>query len=132
MQELIKNDNFGLNPDVSAALANRLASAPNYSAEEINEVSSTAINLTKNIKDIDEKSFERLRSLAKLSQTELKPSSISSHRKIIGPIIVTIKKLVWPFIHAQLKDSFNSNKEFNAMMLEEHLIRLNQQAKKSA
>lgn len=61
---------------------------------------------------------EVLRSLAKFSQTELRPSgSIRSHRKIIGPFIVLLKRLSWPFIALHMKDVVASNREFNSRAL---------------
>ena len=48
-----------------------------------------------------------------LSQVELKPArQIKSHRRFIGPVIVGVKKLIYPLIKLHLKDVFQGLEEY--------------------
>ena len=69
--------------------------------------------------ELDKQTSERFRALASFSQLELKPArEIKSHRKIIGPIIVALKRMSWPLIKIHLKDSFESLEQFSAWSLD--------------
>ena len=58
--------------------------------------------------------LDRIRRLCQLWDLELRPADISSHRKIIGPLIVGVKKLLLPILKALLGDTFKRQREFNA------------------
>ena len=45
------------------------------------------------------------------------PSSITSHRPLIGPIIVMVKKAIYPILRNLLKDFTREQREFNAASL---------------
>ena len=93
----------------------RLVSNQNYTEEEVNEIKSLNTSLFGKTTRIDLELSKTFRSLAKLSQCELKPSTeIRSHRKIIGPVIVFLKKLSWPLIKAHLKNTLEGQQEFNS------------------
>ena len=45
------------------------------------------------------------------------PQAISSHRPIIGPVIVFAKKMIYPILRNLLRDYTREQKEFNAATL---------------
>lgn len=114
-----------------SALAARLESAANYSRDEIDKVSSLNHRLVPQGLTVDLHTSERLRALARLSQTELKPPIIMrSHRKLIGPVIVAAKRAIWPLLNALLKDFVEAQREYNSLLLEEYLCHLNSSSPK--
>lgn len=108
------------------ASAERLSTDPRYNQKEIKEVAALSHRLVPRGLTVDERTAERLRALARLSQTELRaPIAIRSHRRFIGPLIVSIKRALWPLLHALLKDFVDAQREFNSLLLEEYLCHLN-------
>lgn len=98
---------------VNERLASRLAGNPHYSENEIRRISSLDISLFPRGVRPDEDCCNAFRSLARLSQLELKPNPrITSHRRILGPLIVGLKRLTWPLVSIHLKDSFSALEEY--------------------
>ncbi len=58
--------------------------------------------------------LEKLRRLCQLWDIDIRPMQITSHRKIIGPVIVAIKRLTFPIIKMLLKDFIRQQRDFNA------------------
>lgn len=120
-----RNRNFDTEALVTAArnnLQSRLLSsdrpAGHYTEKEIGEVAKLfrpLVPLNANLRD---EQIEDLRALAMLACTELRPAQqITSHRPVIGPLIVLAKKIFWPFLRAQLKDMLSAQQEFNSRLL---------------
>lgn len=63
---------------------------------------------------LDEDALEKLRSLCKLWDVDIRPSTISSHRKFVGPVIVKCKQLLFPLLRVLMKDFISQQREFNA------------------
>lgn len=61
--------------------------------------------------------LDRLRRAAQVWDIELRPREITSHRPVIGPIIVSIKKLVFPILSFFLSDLIRQQRSFNAEIL---------------
>lgn len=58
--------------------------------------------------------LEKLRTLCQLWDVDIKAVKITSHRPVIGPIIVAFKKALQPIIKILLKDFIRQQKDFNA------------------
>lgn len=96
----------------------------NYSKEEMLYVSELSHQLLDPEKiesgavSVSERDFESLRALCKLAKIDLKPASaIKSHRPLIGPSIVFLKRLTWPLIKFHLKDTFKAQEQFNTELV---------------
>ena len=63
---------------------------------------------------LSKKRLEKLRRLCQLWEVNLKPAEITSHRKVIGPLIVAVKKLVYPILKVLLKETIKQQRDFNA------------------
>lgn len=62
--------------------------------------------------------LERIRRLCQLWDIELRPPhQITSHRKIVGPLIVAAKKLVYPLLRVLLKDLIRQQRDFNGSVI---------------
>ena len=112
-------DKFSLSTRVEENLADRIRQASDYDQKEIKRVSSYNHRVLPEDFTLEFETGEKLRALAAFSQCELKPArEISSHRKIIGPIIVWLKRLTWPFVKVHLDQTFRAQQEFNSLMVE--------------
>ena len=64
--------------------------------------------------DPDDPSLDKLRRLCQLWDVDLRCSGITSHRPVLGPFIVAMKKLFYPFLRVFLKDALQQQRDFNA------------------
>ena len=76
------------------ALKDRLYNAKNYNQDEIDKISNIDISLIGKDTVLDKQSTEILRSLCAHSNFDKELSVKESHRKYIGPMIYTAKKLL--------------------------------------
>ena len=63
---------------------------------------------------VSEGRLEKLRRLCQLWDVHLKGTEISSHRPVIGPVIVFGKKILYRILSVLLKDFVRQQKSFNA------------------
>ncbi len=84
------------------------------SSEERHAARNIDLSISKGDLHISEKKLEKLRILCQLWDLKLSPREISSHRKFIGPIIVTVKKKLFPIFQFFLKDLIRQQRDFNA------------------
>ncbi len=104
-------------PDMAemvSILADRRMKEKDFNEGDVDYIRKLKLKLLDGGLDIEEKDLEKLRTLCKLWDVELKPSIITSHRPLIGHLIVTLKKLIFPVIRVLLKDSFKQQRDFNA------------------
>ncbi|MDD2942715.1 MAG: hypothetical protein PHC51_07100 [bacterium] len=86
-----------------------------YNKTEIHDITHKKTTLVPTGTILSQESSERLRALSKLAQFQLRPASqITSHRRLLGPVIVFFKKLTWPIIHIHLKETFAGIQELSA------------------
>lgn len=99
-----------------------------YTAEDVKYVQKLSLALAKGELRVSDESLEGLRRLCQLWDVDIKVYSISSHRKIIGPVIVAVKKLVFPILRVLMKEFINQQRTFNAEVIA-FLAHLSQQSK---
>lgn len=61
--------------------------------------------------------MELLRRLCQIYSIDVRPAQPTSHRRLIGPIIVAAKKVIFPIIKALLGPTFKHQKDFNAVVV---------------
>ena len=61
--------------------------------------------------------MELLRRLCQIYSIDVRPAQPTSHRKVIGPVIVAVKKIIFPVIKALLGPTFKHQKDFNAVVV---------------
>lgn len=95
-----------LESEILGALAQRLRENVHFNQSEIAEIAEYPFRLFPKGFALTANETTKMRAMATLSQCQLKPAAgITSHRRVIGPCIVFIKKLSWPFIKLHLKDT---------------------------
>lgn len=72
--------------------------------------------LSKNL-ELSPERLEMMRRLCQLWDVDVRPAMITSHRKIIGPIVVRMKKLLFPLVRFFLKDLIREQRAFNAAVI---------------
>lgn len=63
---------------------------------------------------VTENELNVLRRLCQSWDIELRPLTITSHRPIIGPVIVAVKKILFPLVQVFLKDLIRQQRDFNS------------------
>jgi len=110
-----------LEKKLQARLEQRLEESINYNRQEIEDVSGYKHRLITQGTLLEEKQLEDLRALSSLSRIRLKrPSEISSHRPLVGKLIVAVKKASWPLISFHIKDTIEAMEEFSSRMVASH------------
>jgi hypothetical protein len=85
--------------------------------------------------ELSEARLNAIRQLCQLWQLEVSPIKITSHRRVIGPIIVFIKKLLYPILSSLLSNTLKKQSNFNAqaiILLTEMADQIEKQEKKSS
>jgi hypothetical protein len=59
--------------------------------------------------------LELLRRLCQIYSVDIKEREISSHRKVVGPCIVVIKKILFSLVKVLLGPTFKHQRDFNAV-----------------
>lgn len=85
-----------------------------YHSDEVARIQKLSLALTDGSLDVSEETLEKLRRLCQLWDIDLRPFGISSHRKVLGPIIVLAKRIVTPILRLFLKDMIRQQRDFNA------------------
>lgn len=121
---IVKNGLPGLEnveSSVLEALKTRIQTQADLTADEIRKVSALDKSLFPKTMEIPEEATESLRLLCTWSRCELRPArEIQSHRRFIGPVIVFLKRVSWPFIRFHLKDTFESMELFHSKLIYAH------------
>ena len=118
---IVPNKHFdvsSISQAVNGNLRTRLHGPVDLSQEEIDNVAELYHPLVPKGAKLADKQLEELRALAVCSRCEMKAlPTITSHRPFIGPIIVMMKRILWPFLRAQLRGTLNAQQEFNSRLL---------------
>lgn len=88
--------------------------AGQFRADEIDFISSADFSVVQDRLLVSERELNVMRRLCQSWQVELRPMNITSHRKVIGPLIVGVKRLVYPLLQVLLKDFIKQQRDFNA------------------
>ncbi|MBN8548196.1 MAG: hypothetical protein J0M12_02650 [Deltaproteobacteria bacterium] len=91
----------------------RLA-AKEFRADEVEYVKQANFSPIQGDLKVSESELNTLRRLCQAWEIELRPGKITSHRPLVGPLIVAAKKLVFPIIQVFLKDLVKQQKDFNS------------------
>lgn len=98
----------------TASRVNQQIEAGNYSLDEMKYIAAINEMPVKGKIRISPEKLEKLRRLCQVWEVNLSYNKITSHRRLIGPLIVLFKKLFYPVVQALFKDFIRQQKEFNA------------------
>jgi len=102
---------------VAAQVNARIASGE-FARRDIEYVSTLDRRLFSGNVQMSEENFDRLRNLCRLWDIDIKVGEIRSHRPVIGPIIVAVKKVLLPILRMLLKDTIRQQRTFNGLVVE--------------
>ncbi len=104
------------NFQLESKIQNRISQIE-YTWDQKKYLEALTFELKLNSSEITAPFLDKLRTACQLWDVDLRNQQITSHRKIIGPIIVSLKKLIAPIIKFFLKDFIRQQKDFNAAIL---------------
>ena len=84
-----------------------------YSEDDAYYVSHLDLTVCEQSLDLQKEELEAIQKLCRLWDVELRPREVSSHRKIVGPIIVAAKKALYPILSIFMKDLIRQQRTFN-------------------
>ncbi len=67
---------------------------------------------------VDPQTLDQLRVLCRTWDVDFITGAITSHRPVIGRVIVAAKKLLLPIVRVLLKDTLRKQRDFNAQVVE--------------
>jgi len=103
---------------VADAVAARVA-AGDYAAKDTRSVGELHRLGGEGRAALSPEALHHVRRLCQLWEVDLKPASkISSHRPIIGPVIVAAKRLAFPVVRFFMRETLKKQRDFNAAVLE--------------
>jgi hypothetical protein len=105
---------------LAAALSERVASwreSGLLSDEERRSIEQLSYSLTGDGFATSPERMELLRQLCQVFSRDVRPQAPTSHRKVIGPLIVLAKRILYPLVNAVLGPTFQQQREFNALSL---------------
>lgn len=113
-------DLASVNSSIPQRLTQRTTNNLIYTRHEIEEIKTLRRAYFPKGYELSQKAVDSFRELIHFARVELQhPRFIASHRPIIGPVIVAIKKLLWPVFRLYLKDTLAGATEFNYRVISE-------------
>jgi hypothetical protein len=100
--------------DETQRVINELIAAGKFTAKDIAYISSLERPVLNGSFKASPEQLTRLRRLCQTWDIDIKLTEIKSHRPIIGPVIVALKKMLFPILKILLKDFVKAQREFNA------------------
>jgi hypothetical protein len=88
-----------------------------YTEDFVKVVAKISPGVMKRSLRVNAQQLESLRRLCQIWDVDVKPLPITSHRKFIGPVIVAVKRLVFPILKLFLRDSLRQQRDFNAQTI---------------
>lgn len=99
----------------------RLHSHESYSKEEILQVSTNPYRLFPEGYRVNEDEEETLRALISRYRVSIRPPhGMKSHRKIIGPVIVSGKKFLWKVLDFFIRGTLEQMEDFQRILIRSH------------
>ena len=102
-----------LERDLSAQIA-ALVAEGRIPPQERERVSRLSLGISNGAFVTSPKRLELLRNLCQLYSAGIRAEKFTSHRPVIGPLIVFVKRRLYPIVSALLGPSFRFQRDFNA------------------
>jgi hypothetical protein len=106
-------EEVSLERDLSAQVA-ALEAEGRIPPQERERVSRLSLGIANGAFVTSPKRLELLRNLCQLYSAGIRAEKFTSHRPVIGPLIVFVKKRLYPIVSALLGPSFRFQRDFNA------------------
>ena len=105
------------NPELEAKITARISelkSQNSFTSQDERNIQKRTLALIQEGLSPSGKELDLLRQLCLLYHVDLIPPNITSHRPVIGPVIVFAKKLVYRMFRPLLANTLNKQRNFNA------------------
>jgi len=90
-----------------------------YTAENVRYVAQLERPASGGNLTVSNRSLERIRRLCQVWEVDFKPArSITSHRPIVGPVIVACKRLAFPVMRFFMQETLRQQRVFNIAVIE--------------
>jgi len=113
---VLGKDSPGLADELSSRVARKKA-AGEFSDDNVQYLSRLDFAVASGGLAVSDESLEGLRKLCSVWDVDLKMFSITSHRKILGPFIIALKKILFPVLRVFLKEAIQQQRAFNAEVI---------------
>lgn len=107
-------------PDLENKLSeaqSRAIGAGLLTEKEINHISGLKASVVEGDLRLNDVVLEKIRTLCMSWDIDIKPREISSHRRFVGPIIVAVKKMLYPILRALLFNTIQAQRHFNGTVI---------------
>lgn len=107
-------------PELAEQLSQRVAgkiAAGEFTADFVKVVGKMEPGVLKSSLQASESELEALRRLCQIWDVDLKQPRITSHRPIIGPLIVGLKRILFPILRMFMRDTLRQQRDFNAQTI---------------
>lgn len=94
-------------------LAGRISSGA-FTEQDIWNIQNRKMSLIPDDLVLSPERLEKLRRLCQTWEVDLRAGQITSHRKFVGPVIVRMKKILFPLVRFVMKDFIREQRDFNA------------------
>jgi len=108
-------------PDLEETIAKRVAArmaAGAYAARDVAYIARLDRRPLGPEAQVDPQTLDQLRVLCRTWDVDFITGAITSHRPVIGRVIVAAKKLLLPIVRVLLKDTLRKQRDFNAQVVE--------------
>lgn len=89
-------------------------SAGKFTSRDVDYIRTLKRPLLDSTASLSPSKLEKLRRLCQLWDIEFRAVKITSHRRVIGPLVVGVKRLYLPLLRVLLKDLIRQQRDFNA------------------
>ena len=102
----------GLEQKVEAAVR-----AGKYSQGDIAYIAGMNLNISPGRLQVSDHTLHQLRCLCQLWDVDIRLREIRSHRPLVGPIIVALKRMLYPALRVFLRDFIRQQRSFNVAVV---------------
>jgi len=92
----------------------RAVAAGKYSMDDAAYIAKMSLALAHGNLEVPDAVLEKLRSLCQLWDVDIRIGEIKSHRRFLGPLIVSLKRFFYPVLRVFLRDFIRQQRRFNA------------------
>lgn len=110
----IRVGEYSLLEESLRSLIDELIAKKRFSKTDVQNIRSRELDLIRQDLTVSDRHLEKLRSLCQLWEIDISDAEIKSHRRFLGPIIVRVKKLLFPIVRFFIKDLIREQRAFNA------------------
>jgi hypothetical protein len=91
--------------------------AGKYSKGDAAYIAGMNLNISPGRLEVSDHTLHQLRCLCQLWDVDIRLKEIKSHRPLVGPLIVALKRMLYPVLRVFLRDFIRQQRSFNAAVV---------------